>query len=271
MRFLVTGASGFIGNRLAQALLWEFNTDGNEFIFVARSRCTEFLKTCLGNSRVRVVHADVADLDSIAPLFTGVDYVFHAAAKVDYGCPDTQEYYRTNVDGSSNVFDLCRANRVKRVINISTAGIFHPSGNTVVNETTPLTEKQTTRYTHSKYLAYLRSLEFIRQGVPFINILPSAVFGEGSPLFAPLLRDLALGRPPILPDLKHRFSLLYVGDFVEGMLRAFRYGSPGESYCFSGQSRTLRELVHDASEVLGRRAKVVCMPYPVDVVIVIVS
>jgi nucleoside-diphosphate-sugar epimerase len=261
MKYLFTGASGFVGNKLAERLLKDFGSGDNTFIFLARSRSTPFLERCERDPRVTVVRADIGDITSIAPSFAGVDYVFHAAAKVDYGCRDTPGYYRTNVEGSRNVFELCMRNRVKRVIHLSSAGIFHPAGDRMVNETTPLVEQQTTRYTHSKYLAYLRAQEYIRQGTPIITILPSAVFGEGSPLFSPFLRDIERRIVLPLPPLAHQFSLVYVDDLVDGIMRAFRRGAPGESYAFSGESMTVKEMVDRASAILCTKTAVLPIPH----------
>jgi nucleoside-diphosphate-sugar epimerase len=261
MKYLVTGASGFVGGKLAERLLKDFGSGDNAFIFLAHSRSTPFLEKCESDPRVTVVRADIGDIDSIAPSFAGVDHVFHAAAKVKYGCRDTSGYYRTNVEGSRNVFELCMKYGVKRVIYLSSAGIFHPAGNRVVNETTPLVEQQSTRYTHSKYLAYLRVQEYIRKGTPIITILPSAVFGEGSPLFTPFLRDIERRIILPLPPLTHPFSLVYVDDLVEGIMRAFRRGVPGESYAISGQSLTVKKMVDMAAAILCTKTIVIPIPH----------
>ncbi len=132
---------------------------------------------------------------------------------------------------------------VKRVIIVSSAGIWTPTGEVQATEETVLQEKQTTRYTHSKYLAYLKTLEFMLRGTPVTVVLPVGLFGSESPLFVPLIRLLKLFRMAVVPECSARMCLISVDECVDGIIRAFELGKAGESYILSGRALLMGEIV----------------------------
>ncbi|HIJ97321.1 MAG TPA: NAD-dependent epimerase/dehydratase family protein [Desulfuromonadales bacterium] len=195
-----------------------------------------------GNS-IRYARGDVTKPETIEPFIAECDVLFHVAAKVSYGDHNDAQYYRVNVDGTENMLRLALKYGVQRVIVVSSAGIWAPTGDVAVSEETPLAEQQATRYTHSKYLAHLKTQEFIRQGAPVTTVLPVGVFGVDSPLFSPLLRLLRMFRMALVPDSPARISLISVAECAAGIVRAYEQGRQGECYILSGQALTLDDIV----------------------------
>jgi dihydroflavonol-4-reductase len=74
-------------------------------------------------------------------------------------------------------------------------------------------------------------------------VLPVGIFGEGSPLFTPLLEMLRRFRMALIPRCDTRMCLISLEDCVGGIIRAYEEGRIGESYILSGQSSTMREIV----------------------------
>ncbi len=136
-RLIITGASGFIGQRLLSGLKEDF-----EIVGVARrsqARCgADF------HDNISWFQADIADRESLATAFRfiretgGADYLIHLAAHYDFTGDDHPEYWRTNVEGMRNVLDECRTLNLKRFIFASSlAASDFPEPGTVLTEESP--------------------------------------------------------------------------------------------------------------------------------------
>jgi UDP-glucose 4-epimerase len=124
MKCIVTGGAGFIGSHLVDRLL----DDGHEVIaldnFVIGR--PENLSSRAGSSRLKVVRADVTELESIRPHFDGIDWVFHLAALADI-VPSIESpipYHRTNVDGTVNVLEAARQAGVSRFVYAASSSCY---------------------------------------------------------------------------------------------------------------------------------------------------
>jgi nucleoside-diphosphate-sugar epimerase len=149
-RFLITGASGFIGAHLLRELV------GRHRIFaVARGR-PEATGAPVHRS-VEWLHADVSSRDDVLSLFErvraagGVDIVVHLAGYYDFTGRDAPEYASTNVEGLRNVLDISRRLRPRRFIfSSSVAACDFSAPGRPIDETTP--PRGRTPYARSKRL-----------------------------------------------------------------------------------------------------------------------
>jgi len=263
MKFFITGASGFIGRKLVKRLLDEYAVPENEFIFLIHNNTINLVNKYEKKCKITIIYGNLNSLEQVKIYLENVDYVFHLAAKVEYSLFHKKDYFDLNVLATENIFKICVNNKIlKKIIYLDTVGIFHPTFNDFVNEDTTIQEKHNTFYTKTKYLAHLKSEEFIKKGIPIINILPASVFGVNSPLFTPLLKFLIKFRVIVLPPLKYKLSLIYVDDLVEGIISAFKIGQIGESYIFSGKSLSLEEIIFRISNECDLKIKVVKLPSP---------
>ena len=106
MKALVTGAGGFVGRALSEALL----ARGDEVRGFGRGHYPE-----LEEMGVEMIRGDIANAGEVDDAVEGVDIVFHAAAHVGFW-GDYDDFYRTNVTGTENVISACRTNRVKKLV-----------------------------------------------------------------------------------------------------------------------------------------------------------
>jgi len=127
---LVTGASGFIGGRLAERLT---NEEGVRVrAMVRRTKKAGRLQKL----QLEIVKADLLDLDSLREAIDGCDLVFHCAALVrETG--DRNEFLQTNVQGTENILNVSRDAGVRKFIHFSSVSVYGLNPPDRADETTP--------------------------------------------------------------------------------------------------------------------------------------
>jgi len=134
MRSLVTGGCGFIGSHIVDKLI----DDGHEVV-VIDDLSAESNEKFYTNERAQYHHVDVADYESIFPLFEGVDYVFHlaAVARIQLTIDKPLIACKANFLGTCNVLEASRKNGVKRVVYSSTSSAYGLKNNPPLKEDMP--------------------------------------------------------------------------------------------------------------------------------------
>jgi len=127
---LVTGASGFIGGRLAGRLATEEGVRVRAM--VRRAKKAERLRKL----PLEIVQADLLDLESLRRAIDGCDLVFHCAALVrETG--NRNEFLRANVTGTENILRVSRDAGVKKFIHFSSVAVYGLNPPDGADETTP--------------------------------------------------------------------------------------------------------------------------------------
>jgi len=174
MNILLTGASGFIGSRLAQAL--SETTSGIKLRALVRK--TSSLSRLNGIKNIEYVTGDLNDILSLRRCVCGIDMVYHAAGLLGSPLENTKQYYIVNTQGTDNLVKAClKAGSIKHFVHISTAGVHGP-GAIKADEDFPFCPSNL--YEQSKAQAenivseYLRRMKF-----PATIIRPEFVYGPG--------------------------------------------------------------------------------------------
>ncbi|MGB6828219.1 MAG: NAD-dependent epimerase/dehydratase family protein, partial [Terracidiphilus sp.] len=132
MKVFLTGATGFVGHHVAQALA----TEGAQLRLLVRKNSN--LKNLRGIAGDTVV-GDLAEPDSLKSALAGVDAVVHVAADYRLWIPDPVAMYKANVDGTRELLRLTREAGVKRVVYTSSVATMHfRTDGIVINEDTPV-------------------------------------------------------------------------------------------------------------------------------------
>ncbi|HRZ14927.1 MAG TPA: NAD(P)-dependent oxidoreductase [Candidatus Omnitrophota bacterium] len=213
MRILVTGATGFIGSRLVDALL----AQGHAVTALVRETSdTTFLRA--GN--VNLLTGDLRDARSIEALPAQPwDAVFHCAAMV--ADSDPRALFKSNVIGTGNICELAQRSHAGRFIYLSSVAVI--SGNPRSPLTDDLPYRATNLYGHSKIEAEKIVLSFRQQGLPVAILRPSMVYGEGEPHMQQVLLRLLQWRLLALPARgRPKMHLAYVGTVVRALLLALQ-------------------------------------------------
>lgn len=213
MKVLITGASGFIGGHVISKVLEE----GHEVVALVRDTSNiEGLP-----KKVETIEADLFDISSLEKAVRGVNAVMHFAAYFDFYPSDQELMFKVNVEGTTNLMNVCVGTDVERFIYCSSTetmgGIRYPPG----NEDTEL--RPAFSYGESKIQAE-KAIRQITQdtGLSHIIIRPTGVLGEGDLyIMYEVARELYNGKVFALPrDLNTQFMYTYIDDIVSGFVAA---------------------------------------------------
>jgi dihydroflavonol-4-reductase len=256
MRALVTGATGFVGAAVARALLqagWQVRT------LVRKGSDRRNLQPL----PVELVEGDLADCGSLARAAADCEALFHVAADYRLGAREPGDLYRTNVDGTRNILNAARQAGVPRVVytsSVATIGI--PVDGSPGREETPVAlTDMIGHYKRSKYLAEEVAREAVGAGTAVVIVNPSTPIGPGDVKPTPtgqMVLDAASGRMPAYVDTG--LNIVHVDDVAAGHLLAFHHGRVGERYILGGQDMTLREILIEIAQLVGRKPPRIRLP-----------
>jgi len=257
---LVTGANGFIGSHLTEALLARGY----------RVRCMVRRTSDLSFIRHLPVEWTYADLDGGEGLGTaveGVDAVCHCAALTR--ALDEETLVRVNVRGVEALAQAClKANpRLRRLLFVSSVAAVGPSDGPgdAVDELRP--PRPVTWYGKSKLAAEqaLQAAAGAEDGrLPVVIVRPAAVYGPRDKDFRAYFRAIKLCLNLQLGRTERYVSLIYVRDLVDLLLRALEQEqAAGQTYIGCGPASSYAELAGTIARVLDRRAVRVNVPLAV--------
>jgi NAD dependent epimerase/dehydratase len=223
-RVLVTGADGFIGSHLTEALaragarvraLCLYNS-GGRLGCLEGSEVSETLDVRLG---------DLRDAPFITQVCRDVDVVFHLAALVSipYSYAAPQSFVDTNVRGTLNVLDAVRHNGCTRLVHTSTSEVYGTPDTLPITEAHPLCGQSP--YSASKIAAdKLSEAYYCSFDVPVVTLRPFNTYGprqSARAVIPTILSQLLAGRTTVrLGNLAPRRDLTYVADVVNAFLAA---------------------------------------------------
>ena len=209
---LVTGATGFIGGRLARRL--QVQEGAHVRALVRSPRKADSLKM-LG---VEVVRGDITDPLSVQRAMRGAQIVYHAAAWADEQGP-RDAVWAVNVDGTQNMLDAAIAEGVERFIHLSSCAVYGSLQQLNIDESTP--PRMTGRLYHdSKVAAEERVFAAYHiAGLPVVAARPAQVYGPGSPQFTIRVIAAVKAKKVILVDGgRHYFKPTYIDNLIDALV-----------------------------------------------------
>lgn len=266
-RYLVTGATGFLGTHLVAAL----RAKGHDVVALCRGDAPhrEGIPASTRSGQqlgegVVIRRGDVMHEASVRDAAAGCDGVFHCAGKVSRKPEDAEELYRLHVDGTRNVLAASKAAGVKRAVVASTSGTVAVSDDPdhVATETdeTPLALVSRWPYYRAKLFAERAALEANVPGFAVICVNPTLLLGPGD-AFGSSTEDVVRflnGKIPAIPS--GGLSFVDARDAAEAMRLAMDKGVPAKRYLVGAQNLTLREFFARLARVSGVKAPWIPMP-----------
>src|SRR5215471_1910097 len=226
-RVLVTGAGGFIGSHLTEALA---RTGADVCALVHYNSRNDWghledLDKDLVKS-IRVVSGDVRDAHFVRSIIQGHNIVFHLAAliAIPYSYTAPAAYVATNVEGTLNVLEAALDSGVERVVHTSTSEVYGTARYVPIDEEHPLQAQSP--YSASKIAADKIAESFNASfGLPVVTVRPFNTFGprQSARAVVPTIVTQAMAGGPVkLGSLEPVRDLNFVANTVDGFLLAAR-------------------------------------------------
>jgi UDP-glucuronate 4-epimerase len=266
-KILVTGAAGFIGSHLCEALVRRgervIGLDSfDDFYDPALKRRN--VAPLAGDDHFELIEGDIRNAELVAGLLgRGVDTVAHLAARAGVR-PSIEKpllYQDVNINGTMVLLEACRKLGTRRFIFASSSSVY---GN---NEKVPFSESDNVDFPISPYAATKKAGELICHtyhhlyGLDMTCLRLFTVYGPRQrPDLAihKFARLIEAGRPiPVFGDGGMSRDFTYIDDIIDGVLRAL--DRCGEYHVYNlGESRpvSLADLIGALEKALGKRAKI---------------
>lgn len=241
---MITGGTGSFGNTVLNRFL---HSSVKEIIVFSRDeKKQEDMRIAINNRKVKFHIGDVRNYESVARAMEGVDYVFHAAAlKQVPSC----EFYPmeatlTNVVGTENVLNAAIANKVKRVVVLSTDKAVYPINAMGISKA--MAEKIMVAKSRT-----IREGSTVLCATRYGNVMASR--GSVIPLF---IEKIKAGKSLTVTDPKMTRFLMSLEDSVDLVLHAFQHGTQGDIFVQKAPASTIEDLGQALKELLNSSAPV---------------
>ncbi len=245
MKALVTGATGFTGSHLVQAL----EQRGHQVVALVRQSSN---RSRLANCHPQLVYGDITDRSALQQAMQGVDWVFHTAAYVELGLVNATEMARINVEGTRAVLETAKAAGIQKMVYCSTIGIYGDTQGQVIDETFQRRQKDfSSAYDSTKYDAQMLVNQAVAEGMPIVSVMPSGIFGADDPHFGPVVQTFLKGKLKVWAGGQRITGIVHVDDLVDAMLLAAEKAAPGEHYILSTGDLSTEEMFAFLSRETG--------------------
>lgn len=262
MKVFLTGATGYIGNRLALQLA-ESNYEVHALV---RDLSSENIPV---HPNIKLFKGNLNDLDSIEKAIVSCDYAFHTAAFTRLTCTEVEEFYNVNVQGTANVLNAAKKYGIQKFIFTSSVSVFGPSQpNSVIVENHPRMSSYANDYELTKTMAENLVLDYNKKGLPGIILNVSRVYGPGRTGFSNgvnrFISMLLKQKTVFVPSKLHIASnYVYIDDVIEAHILALQNGQAGEKYIVGGENASYEKLFTTISECNQTKIPVVKINYTV--------
>ena len=210
-KVFITGATGFVGGRLAERLIIEQRAQVHALV-------RKWSKAVwIGRLPVDLFQGNLGDSAAIGRAIAGCRFVFHCAS----GGNSESEYLQTNVDGTRNLLDAAVKEGVKRFVYISSIAVHGPLPPDNADETDEL-RSCGRPYSQSKILAEQLVLKYSREhALPVTIVRPTFIWGPRSHLFTvKQLKSMKAGTFRLIDNGQGQCHAIYIDNLVDLLITA---------------------------------------------------
>jgi len=245
---LVTGATGFIGSRLAYRLLRE---EGAIVTGIGRDLDkVPFLRQAGATLR----RLDLTEPAALPEILRGQEILFHLAVAPSFNDPETLQ--RVNITATANLVRVAAEAGLSRFVHVSSMAAYGPPDGRPMTEDRPVSTQQRSPYGQSKALGEIQAVKLARElGLALTIIRPGMVIGpEGRSWTMELVKLVKKRVPVILGDGTGFAQPVYFDNLIDGLiLAAARAEAAGEAFNFVDCSIPWRDFFAYYGKMCGRK------------------
>ena len=257
-KVLVTGAAGFIGSHLVEALV---NAGAKVRAFVRYNSRNDYgwLERCGREitAEIEIFRGDLLNPEAVADALDACDCVLHLGAliPIPYSYRHPREFVLANTVGSLNILEAARRAEVRRIVHVSTSEVYGTPEYVPIDEAHPLNAQSP--YAASKVGADQLALSYhFAFDLPVVIARPFNTFGprqSGRAVIPTIITQALSGSEIRLGSMHPTRDFLYVLDTVRGLMRCAEVNSlEGDVINFgTGEETSVGEIAELILNELG--------------------
>ena len=261
MKALVTGATGFLGVHLIDALL----ARNAAIVVLARDDAASRLrKKELEDKGVRIVWGDILEGSNVAEAAKGCDALFHCAGRVSRDPKDAAALHRIHVEGTKITLDAAREAGIKRVVMASTSGVVcvTDDADEIRDEKAPAPMDLIGRwpYYRTKLFAEVAAFERNKPDFEVVCVNPALLLGPGDVIGSSTgdVVDFLERRLPAVPA--GGISFVDARDAAAALVLAWDLGRAGHRYLVAAQNLTMQSFCDKLERLSGVKGPALRVP-----------
>jgi NAD dependent epimerase/dehydratase len=228
MRILVTGSEGFIGSHLVESLIKRKYQVKALTLYNFRNSFgwLDALDPAI-KKKIEIIPGDIRDLNFVRNISNNVDSIIHLAAliSIPYSYISPKSYIDTNINGTYNILEAARINKVKKIIIASSSEVYGTANFVPITENHSLNAQSP--YAASKIAADQIAISFFKSyNLPVTIIRPFNTFGPRQSIRAIIpniiLQAISKKRIVEVGNLFPTRDFTYVDDTVNGFVKALK-------------------------------------------------
>jgi len=247
MKIFITGGTGFIGRYTTELLS---KTNHQLKLLIRKTSDSSFLNKL----NVIKVEGDLSDRKSLLAGMKDCDSVINIAGHYTFWERHKKIYSETNIEGTRNVMECAFESGIKKVVHVSTAGVFGKPAEDPFTEESQFGPVQFSEYFRTKYEGDRIAWDlYENKGLPLVVIYPVCVVGAGdTKASGRYIRDLINRRLPATVFKDRIFSFVCVKDVARAIVNALeKENNIGQKYLIGNYRYKWKEINRLISDVSG--------------------